>query len=102
MRITKKNISNILSSQQRIAGALLDRGATLNLLKGTNVITICFANREYLWVGNYLPTIPYNVGLCISNKYFVTRVLEASNISVPKSVFVYPNQSNIQSVISEL
>ncbi len=84
------DISHLPTSQKQLLNKLLDLGANLLWLENTQVVVVKYKGREHLFVGDYTPLVPHNIGLIISNKFFVSQLLKHDKISTPNTIVIEP------------
>jgi len=102
MKITTRTIHKLPDYRKVLAKELLKLGAELTLLDGTEVISIRVKKKMSLWVGNYVPCVPYNIGMSLTNKNYIYKILAANKIPVTDAMFIYHGQPNIQKAIASL
>jgi hypothetical protein len=60
----------------------------------TDVFIIKKGQRRGFIIQSYLPTVPYNIGLILSNKNFVREILAEKKIAIPIGQLIAPNGSD--------
>src|SRR5579885_2873160 len=103
MKITKKSTFSFSPNKQLLLNSLLDHDFRLEEIDGTDVLLLNKNDHHSFLIGHFLPTLPYNWGLILSNKNFVLRILEKKKIVIPKGELCEPgNMKRAEKIAEEI
>jgi hypothetical protein len=74
----------IPDSIRHILSELDKRYIRIQVIPDTNILLLEKGKQKKIIVGGYLPFLPYDLGLLLSNKFFAKQVLKRRRISTPE------------------
>lgn len=103
MKITFKNITtlSIGPSHLSLIEHLLQKGVLIRLIDHTNILMLSQNKITHLFAHGYTSLVPHNIGLVISNKSFVRKLLQHKKIDTTEGKTFSPNEKNTMIAYAE-
>ncbi|HNS65691.1 MAG TPA: hypothetical protein PKJ26_04310 [Candidatus Woesebacteria bacterium] len=79
MKTEIKNLP-LPTAHKMLVSELVNRGGSIELLPDTEVVILTYKDKKHFFIDSWLPLIPYNIGLILTNPDYSLSVLKKQSI----------------------